>query len=226
MGHTTTSVANPCKNTCANGGVKAKTIITIREPYSWWRLLYTYGYICKAAATCTKDTFHTFMRKIKNGQVNNRGSRVCQSNFIHSKCGTPCRADYFLHMETLGTDWLNLLRSLQLPLVGLPRSNPTSDYAPPTVFTQVSSTPHSQSKGSTASDFWTSRSFIVHSHSWPLELPMCDTPDPDLCVRRKWWTSSTASIQRCSASLGTRNERMFHLSLSETSSGMWHDLDC
>ena len=34
------------------------------------------------------------------------------------------------------SDWLNLLRNQSLPLVGLPRTNPTTEYAPPTVFDQ------------------------------------------------------------------------------------------
>ena len=132
MGHTSERAVDQCRNLCTNRGAAPKTVISIREPYSWWRSLYVYGYICSYASTCTSSDFHTFMRQAKPG--------IAQSNYIRRECGRPCNADYLLRTETLAEDWLGLLRTLGLPLVGLPHANPTGAKSrretPPTVFTQ------------------------------------------------------------------------------------------
>lgn len=41
LGHTSRSVADGCRGTCAHEGERARTVITVREPYAWWRSLYT-----------------------------------------------------------------------------------------------------------------------------------------------------------------------------------------
>ena len=112
-----------------------------RDPYSWWRSLYTYGYICWEASVCTKDDFHTFMRKADYPGIHgSSGGRAAQSLYIERECGSPCSADHILRTENLSLAWLDLLRGLSLPLVGLPSVNPTGRprgrTPPPTNFTQ------------------------------------------------------------------------------------------
>lgn len=132
LGHTTLNVVQGCKNQCKHGNVSAKTVISIREPYQWWRSLYTYGYVCKAAAVCTKQTFAAFMRTMER-------QHHAQSDNIKRECGVPCLADYYLHTETLEDDFLSLQRNLSMtPIVGLPITNPTSTHVsiPRTIFTR------------------------------------------------------------------------------------------
>mgnify|MGYP006144102083 FL=1 len=69
---------------------------------------------------------------------NEGGVQMAQSRFIRRVCGRPCSADYYLHTESLLDDWLHLLSNLSLPLVGLPRVNPTAinGQVPRTIFTK------------------------------------------------------------------------------------------
>ena len=113
------------------------TVISIREPYSWWRSIYVYGYVCWQAAVCTNEDFLGFMRGVGMGMWAN-GGKVAQSSYIQRECGSPCNADHYLRTESLSTDWLALLHKLRLPLIQLPHSNPTKERPkiPPTIFTQ------------------------------------------------------------------------------------------
>ena len=132
LGHTRKSVVEACKAKCAHGGVAAKVVISIREPYAWWRSLYTYGYVCAAAAVCTKQSFGAFVRTMHH-------SHTSQSGYIARECGTPCIADYILRTGTMERDWLGLQRNLSMaPLYALPLTNPTRTSAriPRTVFTR------------------------------------------------------------------------------------------
>ena len=86
LGHTNKVVVDGCKESCSHKGVLAQTVISIREPYSWWRSLYTYGYVCKKAAVCTKKDFIGFMRSAS--------PRMAQGRLIDRACGTPCTADH------------------------------------------------------------------------------------------------------------------------------------
>ena len=125
LGHATKARVDQCKASCVHFGVVPETVISIREPYSWWRSLYAYAWACSYARVCTKDNFVGFMRRAKsNGEV-------AQSTYIKRMCGQPCNADYYLHTERLQDDWLSLLTRLGLPLVGLPEngSNPTKSAA-------------------------------------------------------------------------------------------------
>jgi len=120
MGHTSVAAVDRCRRQCVHEGVPAQTIISIREPYAWWRSLYRYGFIGRNAAIMTGKDFAGFMADASR----NRG--WAQSSNIRRACGAPCNADHILHTETLGADWLRLLIALDLPLVALPHVNPTA----------------------------------------------------------------------------------------------------
>ena len=48
MGHTWSAAVASCKQACHN----AKIVLCIREPYSWWRSFYRYGWVCEYATMC------------------------------------------------------------------------------------------------------------------------------------------------------------------------------
>ena len=138
MGHTWGSAVEDCKRRCPHH----KVVVSIREPYSWWRSLFTYAFRCSWAAVCLPRgyprTFAGFMDWAR------RNPKQAQSAHIHNACGDPCQYDYLLKTERLIADWINLVRREHLPLYKLPRinmaSNRNSDQPrnqpPPTVFTE------------------------------------------------------------------------------------------
>lgn len=140
LGHTKKPVVDRCRQACMHDGAPAKAVISIREPYAWWRSMYTYSYVCHEAPVCTKEhSLAGFLRECERHIAQNWPS-MAQSAYIERECGRPCNADHHLRTERLQDDWLDLLRQLHLPLVGLPRVNPTvaseERELPPVVFTQ------------------------------------------------------------------------------------------
>lgn len=129
MGHTTYTMVQNCIPICYNGGLRPRLVISIRNPYSWWRSLYTYGYICQRAAVCTKLDFEAFMTSIPNN--------ISQSHYITRACGNPCIADYVIRTERLIQDWNAVANEMQLPSISISHINPTlqSGTTPRTIFT-------------------------------------------------------------------------------------------
>ena len=119
LGHTQAQMVERCKVQCVHDGVEAQTIITVREPFSWWRSLYRYGYEGRNAAIITNKNFAGFMADAA------RNPQWAQSSNIRRACGRPCTADHYLHTESLEEEWLRLMVKMDLPLVALPHTNPT-----------------------------------------------------------------------------------------------------
>ena len=129
MGHPSTPQATDyCIDRCTFLGVAPKVIITIREPYSFYRSRYTYhkGELQGRGIR----TFEQFMFADPSTVP-----RKQQSWDIRDACGTPCKYDYVLHTETLAQDWYALLEELGLPRIGLPHVIPSGKREPPTLFT-------------------------------------------------------------------------------------------
>ena len=120
--HLFTNMVDYCKTRCVHDGVPPKLIVSIREPYAFWRSAYIYSYTASPAQfrLRTNKDFIGYMRDADNDH------RMVQSALIRKACGEPCTADYYLHTETLSDDWLNMLRDEDLPLVALPHANPTT----------------------------------------------------------------------------------------------------
>jgi hypothetical protein len=135
-----------CRTRCTFAGVAPKVVVSVREPYHYWRSLFTYAWVGEASAVSIPEGVHSFAGFVRAADAHAtpgpHGSRVYEhslSTSLFLSCGRPCRYDYLLHTETLASDWLHLLRRLEMPLVALPHHNPTntasSNPPPPTVFT-------------------------------------------------------------------------------------------
>jgi len=140
MGHPVYGAFAWCQQKCTFNGLVPEVVISVREPYSFYRSLFTYGWKCQYAAVCVPyhvSNFSRFMEWIYSGNRN-----VAQSRHVANACGTPCAYDHVLHTESLGDDWIRLVEALALPRRPLPWANPTSNNQPvgrgpppPTVFT-------------------------------------------------------------------------------------------
>ena len=148
MGHTWNSALASCITACTFAGRAPKIVISIRNPYHYWRSLFTYAWIGSYSAVTIPHgvtNFTGFMNDVRD-----RRSQLAQSYVIEHTCGKPCVHDHILHTEKMLSDWLDLLAILGLPPIGIPRVNPTASASsnghnvpPPTVFTEeVVSTVH------------------------------------------------------------------------------------
>lgn len=138
MGHTHIGSVRNCLARCTFDGVAPQIVMTVREPYSYYRSLFTYAWACAYSAVCIPagvDDFAGFMEWVNNNR------HVTQIRAIDRACGQPCHVDHLLRTEHLGTDWLRLMEHLSLPLSPLPWSNPTKRTGtnagppPPTLYT-------------------------------------------------------------------------------------------
>lgn len=118
MGHTSKDAVQHCTLICMAGGINPFIVVSIREPYAWWRSNYRYSWVGTQSARKTNNDFHFFVTQSQ--------AKDAQSAKIASACGQPCRADFILHTETLADDWQRLLQLLGWPPTLLPRTNPTS----------------------------------------------------------------------------------------------------
>ena len=118
MGHTWQAAVNTCLARCKG----AKIVLSVREPYQYWRSSYTYAFRCSYSDTCTSATFKEFMRSVSRGEIRT------QSSSIHSMCGqgsTFCKYDHVIHTETMLEDFIAILDMYGIGRQGLPHSNPT-----------------------------------------------------------------------------------------------------
>ena len=135
MGHTWTSAVEICKASCTVGGRAPQVVVSIRDPYHYWRSAFTYAWVGAYSAVAIPSGVHDFDGFMRWAHLHPEHS---QSRQIARACGRPCKHDFLLHTERLVDDWLSLLSALEMPLVRLPRINPTRTDAravPPTVFT-------------------------------------------------------------------------------------------
>lgn len=144
MGHTTWhGHIEWCSERCTFHGVAPQVVVSVRNPYSYWRSLFTYAWVGIGSNLAIPDGVSTFGGFVQWADEQARATdndmfALSMSFALLLACGRPCRYDYVLHTETLSSDWLHLLTTLELPLVALPHSNPTqlqSRPPPPTVFT-------------------------------------------------------------------------------------------
>ena len=154
MGHNAKAHLPSCLLNCVFRGVRPRIVMTIRNPYAFWRSLFTYAWIGVHAEVVID---HGYYRRGLGEEVaartgalgsamhplrslwevrartfgdflrlaNASGVYHSQSQYIKNSCPDPCRIDHVLHTETLVTDWYALLQHLELPLVQLPHTNPT-----------------------------------------------------------------------------------------------------
>ena len=143
LGHTTIADVVTCRGLCGHGGVRPQTVVSVREPYSYWKSLYAYAHFGHHSALKTHKSFAGFMEdaravgeRLATGDVptvdvahlNDPGVHLpnkvwFQSECIKRSCGRPCDADHYLRTEVLDRDWCDLLRRLDLPSVALPHAN-------------------------------------------------------------------------------------------------------
>ena len=139
MGHAHVGSVAHCRQRCTFGGVRPRVVVSVRDPYAFYRSLFVYAWACRNAAVCippegpaTSDTFANFIRWCNLSHYVNatvlpeRMLRASQAAYVRRACGKPCVHDEVLRVETLDSDWLRLLHKYRLPLVGLPRVNPTA----------------------------------------------------------------------------------------------------
>ena len=117
----------------------------MRDPYHFWRSLFTYAWVGEASAVVIPEGVTSFAGFVRHAEEvatswGNHGEwEYSLSVNLLLACGRPCQYDYLLHTETLTHDWLHLLRQLEMPLVALPHHNPTNTTSrnppPPTIFT-------------------------------------------------------------------------------------------
>ena len=146
MGHTSyLDAVRPCIAACTFHGVTAQLVVSVRNPYSFWRSLFTYAWVgvgsalvfpripkvpSNPAVAQNVTTFAGFVRwggAVHDARVSGdyRTQDYSQSVSLSAACGRPCRYDFLLRNEQLGSDWLALLTALELPLIALPQANPT-----------------------------------------------------------------------------------------------------
>lgn len=143
LGHTTIADVVTCRGLCGHGGVRPQTVVSVREPYSYWKSLYAYAHFGHHSALKTHKSFAGFMEdaravgeRLAAGDIptvdvahlNDPGVHLpnkvwFQSECIKRSCGRPCDADHYLRTEVLDRDWCDLLRRLDLPSVALPHAN-------------------------------------------------------------------------------------------------------
>jgi len=132
-----------CRAECTFNGMAPKVVVSVRDPYGYWRSLFTYAWVGDGSALgipAGVDSFTGFVRWA-DAQASARSDGAFEHSLsftLYLACGHPCRHDYLLRTETLETDWYRMLSTLELPLVALPHSNPTKLYMrppPPTIFT-------------------------------------------------------------------------------------------
>ena len=143
LGHTTIADVVTCRGLCGHGGVRPQTVVSVREPYSYWKSLYAYAHFGHHSALKTHKSFAGFMEdaravgeRLAAGDIptvdvahlNDPGVHLpnkvwFQSECIKRSCGRPCDADHYLRTEVLDRDWRDLLRRLDLPPVALPHAN-------------------------------------------------------------------------------------------------------
>ena len=143
LGHTTIADVVTCRGLCGHGGVRPQTVVSVREPYSYWKSLDAYAHFGHHSALKTHKSFAGFMEdaravgeRLAAGDIptvdvahlNDPGVHLpnkvwFQSECIKRSCGRPCDADHYLRTEVLDRDWCDLLRRLDLPSVALPHAN-------------------------------------------------------------------------------------------------------
>jgi hypothetical protein len=89
-----------CMERCTFLGMRPKVIITIREPYTFWRGRYTYH--MESLRRRGMRTFAEFMGSPQRPGAWPDG-QTPQSYDIHTACGNPCIYDYALHTEDART---------------------------------------------------------------------------------------------------------------------------
>lgn len=142
MGHTWTVAVDTCRVACTFAGRAPKVVVSIREPYHYWRSVFTYAWMGAYTAAKIPRGVVNFSGFMRHSRDTPSGREYAQTTLIQRACGMPCVHDYILHTERLSSDWLHLLRSLRLPLVGLRRMNPTlkedpnNGPPPPTLFSK------------------------------------------------------------------------------------------
>lgn len=120
MGHTWQAAVAACQLRCKG----SKIVVSVREPYQYYRSAYTYAFRCSYSDTCTSGTFKEFMHGVSRGEIRS------QSSSIHGMCGhaaTFCKYDHVIHTETMLEDFVAILDHYGLERQGLPHANPTGD---------------------------------------------------------------------------------------------------
>lgn len=137
LGHAIFSDVQLCAARCTFEGTVPQIVLSVREPYAYYRSLYTFAYSGEGAVR-TRLGFEEFMEAyVAKPHLGLPGTgpprRFSQINSITRACGEPCRFHYLLRTECLDADWTGMLRASGIsrelfPMLGvsLPRVNPTN----------------------------------------------------------------------------------------------------
>jgi len=147
MGHTHSGSVDFCASRCTGSGTPSARVLSIREPFAYWRSLYQYAWMEEGASYVTwylsqhdeptkhdrrhgtLRTFESFLHWVE--EVQPQGVELSQSSRVHRACGKPCTQvdyDHLIRTERLNDDWLALLLTYNMPLIALPRLNQNSHH--------------------------------------------------------------------------------------------------
>ena len=140
MGHTTRNDVAHCRERCKphampSGARRAPLIVlSVREPYHYYRSLYSSAFAGRSSHVHTRLRFEPFMAHYVNSS-GPRGENFAQSMMLRRACGEPCAFDHLLRTERLDETWRALLLVSGIPRhlwVALPWSNPSTESRGPT----------------------------------------------------------------------------------------------
>lgn len=150
MGHNTARRSSECASRCQKRHVPHALVLTVRDPYAYWKSTYKYAYRGLASSEMNFFLHHKGLSKLeaRQGPLQSlqsflhfieghhdklsAGVQFTQSQRVFRSCGVPihnglfrgpCSYDHLLHTEELRTDWHALLDKYSLPHVELPYFN-------------------------------------------------------------------------------------------------------
>ena len=115
-----------CRERCTFAGLRPRVVISISEPYDFYRSLYQYAFAGRASSIHTKLNFESFMLFFVGNPRRDFG--LTQAASLKRACGDPCRYDYVLRKQRLEADWAELLCKARVPRHSrhrLPHFNPS-----------------------------------------------------------------------------------------------------
>jgi len=126
MGHAEMWAVQRCIAACP--GRESIIVLSVREPYSYWRSVYRYAVRGVATAVhpplWAQANITAFVAwAAPHERAKQVAKKQSQTARVQRACGDPCAYDLLLRTETLERDWENMLRILQLPPMTLPRLN-------------------------------------------------------------------------------------------------------
>ena len=118
LGHVTLDNLRSCREQYP----LSKTAISVRDPYDYWRSLYSFSKLSHCSQLHDKAKH---MNNLSSFLAWAADQSVSQSSRINRHCGPDCSSSisYIIHTESMLSDWQYIMRKEQLPFYDIVRSN-------------------------------------------------------------------------------------------------------